>query len=375
MSSGPRWRRAWIGLPAGTLLLLLCLIIGWNEPQQALLSYLAAFLFFTGLSVGSLALLLIHVLTGGVWGIRLRPPLLAAARSLPLQALLALPILIGLHELYPWARSGVSAERVMLAAQSWYLNPEFFVARTVIYFLLWLVLLAALGRALRGTQGKALPRLAAAGLIIYAFSTLLAATDWAMSLMPQWHSSTFGMLLATGWMLAAAALAVLQVARAGNANSVPAPDILRDLGNLLLVLVLAWSYLAFMQYLSIWVADQPAETSWYVPRTLTSWRWLAWFIIVFLFAVPFALLLSRQAKRRRRWLQAIATMLLVANLADALWLVLPDFRLQGFSLNWTDLLAVAGMGVLWCSAYLSNLRVAAAISSAHAPGSAGLLHG
>jgi hypothetical protein len=315
------------------------------------------------------------VLTGGVWGLRLRPPLLAAARSLPLQALLAVPILVGLRDLYPWALSGASVQPVMLPAQSWYLNPEFFVARTVIYFLLWLGLLSALGGALRGPQGKALPRIAAAGLIVYAFSTLLAATDWAMSLMPRWHSSTFGMLVATGWMLAAAALAVLHVVRAGAARTVPPPDTLRDLGNLLLVLVLAWSYLAFMQYLTIWIADQPAEISWYVPRTQTSWRWLAWFIIVFLFAVPFALLLSRQAKRRRHWLQTIAAMLLLASLADALWLVLPDFRRQGFSLHWTDLLAVAGMGALWYSAYLSKLRVAAALSPADALGSARLLHG
>jgi hypothetical protein len=176
--------------------------------------------------------------------------------------------------------------------------------------------------------------------------------------MPRWHSSTFGMMVATGWMLSAASLAVLRAASARDATAVHTPAVLHDLGNLLLMFVLAWSYLAFMQYLTIWIADLPAETAWYIPRTLTSWRVVAWFLIAFHFAVPFAVLLSRRAKRQRQWLGAIAAMLLIANLADALWLVVPDFRGQGFALRWTDLLAPAGMGALWLAVYLGKLPAA-----------------
>jgi hypothetical protein len=347
----------WIGLSAGVCLLLLCLLLGRDSPQQALASYLFAFVFFTGLSLGSLALVLVHVLVGGAWGERLRPQLLAAAGTLPLQALLASPLLIGLRALYPWAREGSHTQDALLRAQSWYLDPVFFISRTIGYFVLWLALWALTGRALANPAHRAaLPRLAAGGLIVYALSTLLAATDWVMSLMPHWHSSTFGMLVATGWLLAAAALAVLRATSARDGAVLPSPGVLNDLGNLLLMFVLAWSYLAFMQYLTIWIADQPAETSWYIPRTLTSWRGVAWFLIAFQFAVPFAVLLSRRAKRRRQWLGAVAAMLLVANLADALWLTVPDIRGQGFALRWTDLLAAAGMGALWCVAYLGNRR-------------------
>ena len=347
----------WIGLGAGVCLLILCLLLGRGSPQQALASYLFAFVFFTGLSLGSLALVLVHVLVGGAWGERLRPQLWAAAGTLPLQALLALPLLIGLRVLYPWASEGSLTRDALLRAQSWYLDPAFFISRTIVYFVLWVALWALTGRALANPARRAaLPPLAAGGLIVYALSTLLAATDWVMSLMPHWHSSTFGMMVATGWLLAAAALAVLRATSASDSAAVLTACVLNDLGNLLLMFVLAWSYLAFMQYLTIWIADQPAEISWYIPRTLTSWRGLAWFLIAFHFAVPFAVLLSRRAKRRRQWLGVVAAMLLVANLADALWLTVPDIRGQGFALRWTDLLAAAGMGALWCAIYLGNRR-------------------
>jgi len=354
----------WLGPIGGVCLLLVCLLLGRASPQQALLSYLFAFVFFTGLSVGSLALVLVHVLTGGEWGVRLRPQLLAAARTLPLQALLALPILIGLHALYPWADTGARVRDALLREQDWYLDPAFFIGRTIVCFALWLTLLVSLGRWLANPAREAmLPRLAAAGLIVYALSTLLAATDWAMSLTPHWHSSTFGLMVATGWMLTGAALAVLRAASAGDATAVHEPRILRDFGSLLLMFVLAWSYLAFMEYLTIWIADQPAETSWYIPRTLTSWHALAWFLIAFHFAVPFAVLLSSRAKRRRQWLASIAAMLVIASFADALWLIVPGFRGPGFELRWTDLFAPAGMAALWFSLYFARLRT----DASHAP--------
>jgi hypothetical protein len=349
-------RMEWVAGSIGGVLLLVCVPLSFDSPQQGLLSYLFAFLFFTGLAVGSLALLMVQVLAGGAWGDCLRGPLWAAARTLPLQGLLVVPILLGLHMLYPWARADLLAHDSVLRAQSGYLNPLFYVIRTVLYFGVWLWLLGMVGRRLADPTGaRALPRIAAVGLVVYAISTLLAATDWAMSLLPHWHSSTFGLMVATGWMLAAAALAILRAMRTTSTESHP-PHLLLDLGNLLLMFVLAWSYLAFMQYLTIWIADLPAETEWYRPRTLTSWRALAWFLIAFHFAVPFAILLSRRAKMRRSWLGVIAALLLFAHLGDAFWLIVPNFRPRGFTLRWTDICAALGMAALWGSVYSNKLR-------------------
>ncbi|HET6905878.1 MAG TPA: hypothetical protein VFH52_02875, partial [Rhodanobacteraceae bacterium] len=87
---------------------------------------------------------------------------------------------------------------------------------------------------------------------------------------------------------------------------------------------------------------------------------LAWFLIAFHFLIPFVLLLSRGAKRRRLWMRNITAMLVIANLADAFWLVVPSFRAHGFALRWTDLCAPLGIGALWWCAYVGQLRVARA---------------
>jgi hypothetical protein len=320
-------------------------MMGWaysETARQALLSYLFTFMFLCGLSVGSLALLMVHALTGGDWGHVIRPYLLAGARVLPLLAILCIPLLIGAPLIYPW-----------VIRRSWYLNPTFFTVRAIVYFVLWMLLLALLQRRLG--QAERLTRIAAPGLIIFAVTATLAAVDWAMSLMPQWHSTVFGLLVATGWTLSAAALAIWCAAWARDEPGTP-PLLLKDLGNLLLALVLIWAYLAFMQYLTIWIADQPAETRWYIPRTLTSWRVVAWFLIVFHFLLPFAVLLSRHAKQRRRVLAGIAALLLLAQLVDALWLIVPDVRSTRFALQWTDLAAPIGLGALWLYLFRARLR-------------------
>jgi len=351
-------RFEWLALIVGVLALFACLMLGFIDPHQTLLSYLTAYVFWLGLTLGSLAMLMVHALTGGAWGWYVRPQLLAAARALPMLALLALPILLGVHTLYVWAQPAALAHDAQLRAQTWYLDTMFFVIRAIVYFALWLALWLGVERMLAVPERQAyLPRLAGPGMIVYAVSMLLASTDWIMSLTPHWHSSIYGMTIVTGQMLSATALAAWCATRASDAIDAHPPKLLHDLGNLLLMFVLTWMYLAFMQYLTIWVADLPVETSWYIPRTLTSWRWLAWFLIAFLFVVPFALLLSRRAKRARAWLGGVSALLLIAMLADALWLVVPNFRAAGFSLRWTDPLAALGVGGLWAAVFLGQLRI------------------
>ncbi|HXS72939.1 MAG TPA: hypothetical protein VN725_02765 [Rhodanobacteraceae bacterium] len=354
----PRTRWQWLALPAGVLALLACLLLGlFRDPQQTLLSYLFAFFFFTGLSVGSLAVLMVHALTGGAWGWYIRAPLLAAARALPLMAIALIPILACLPTLYIWAQPAAPMHDHVLRQQGWYLASAFFVVRSVAYFVLWIGWSFAFMRNIDDPLGAS--RWAASGLVVYALTSLTASVDWVVSLTPHWHSSTFGMMVGTGWILAAMALAVAVATLVHDPNEA-ATSALHDLGGVLMALVLAWSYLAFMQYLTIWIADLPDETVWYIPRTLTTWRWLAWFLIAFHFLIPFVLLLSHGAKRRRLWMRNLSAMLVIANLADAFWLVVPSFRAHGFALRWTDLLAPLGLGALWWCVYAGQLRAARA---------------
>jgi hypothetical protein len=367
----PRTLAQWLALLLGVAALVACLLLGlWREPKQAMLSYLFAFFFFTGLSLGSLALLMIHALTAGTWGDWIRPPLLAAARLLPLMALAAIPILVEIRVLYAWTAPATDAQA---QAQSWYLADTFFVIRTVAYFVAWIGWLIAFTRNMDDRVRAR--RIAAPGLIVFGVGSLLASVDWAVSLTPHWHSSIFGMMVGTGWLLGACALATAVAAspRDREDDAVP-PDVLHDLGKLLLMFVLAWSYLAFMQYLTVWIADLPDENAWYIPRTLTSWRYLAWFLVACNFALPFAVLLSRAAKRRRAWLGGVAAMLVAANFADAFWLILPGFRVGGFALRWTDLCAPLGIGALWWCGWIGQLRRARTMPRASSADADGLEH-
>jgi hypothetical protein len=372
-------QRAGIIAVASLILYLLGMVLA---AQRFFPSYLVAWLFCLGISLGGMAILLVHQLTGGVWGFPLRPPLQAAMETLPLLALLCVPLLFRLDSLYPWARPDTVAASALLQQKIWYLDLAFFRWRTVIYFALWLAIAYYLSRGLvhasrdAAANGRGLRGVASAGLIVYGLTITFAATDWVMSLTPVWRSSEFGLLVGEGEMLSAFSFALLCLAWAPREPLAPALDaeLYHDLGNLLLMFVLLWAYLAFMQYLVIWSEDLPGEIAWYLPRLAGSWRGVGISVIVLHFALPFVLLLSPRIKRRLPLLAAVAGTLLFAHLADVFWQVMPAFRPHGLSLQWSDCSALAGVGGLWLAAFLWRYaalrRPAASIGPANALGHA-----
>jgi len=300
--------------------------------SELLRSYLFVWIFLLAISLGSLANLMVHALTGGRWGEPVRPAWIAAARLMPLVAVLFLPILVGAARIYPW-----------VSEPGPYLNLPFWIARAIAWLAIWIVLAIAFLRADRATVdpasggSPAARRIAAAGLIVYTLTVSLAAVDWIASLTPHWYSSAFGLVIATGQMLAGAAFGVAVAAFAAPFASVRADEPRRlrfhDLGNILLMYVLTWAYLAYTQFLVIWSENLPHEIQWYVPRVQTGWAALGVFLIAFHFFLPLAILLSRAAKRAPRLLGGIAAALLVAHLGDAFWLVEPTFRPDGFAIS------------------------------------------
>ena len=289
-------------------------------------SYLFAWLLFLGLALGGMANLMLHNLTGGTWGVAVRPTFIAAARLVPLAALLGVPVLIAMHHLYPIAESG------------WFSAP-FFVARSLIYLVLW----SAFGLLVRTSVAWS-----AIGLIVYVFTLSLAATDWIASLVPQWYSTGFGLVVAIGQMLGAMALAVANI---GLRAPAPERQVFHDLGNLLLTYVMTWAYLAFMQFLIVWAGNLPREIAWYVPRLQTGWVALGVILVVFHFFAPLAILLFRSAKHSAVFLGWLAAALLAVHVIDVYWLVAPSVRPLGFHVSVFDLLALAAAAALWWFAW------------------------
>lgn len=383
--SGSRWdldpaRPAWIAALVGALVFA---VAAYADRAAALQSYLFVWWFLLGLPLGSMAILMAHNLTGGGWGELLRPVLERTAALLPLVLLLAAPLFFGIHELYAWSRAAEAGADPLLRAKAWYLSLDFFLARNALYFVVWLVLGGWLRRMsfARGPDAPVAKRerlraLSAIGLLVYGASVTFAAIDWIMSLTPQWYSTTFGLLAGIGQAMGAFAWAIAVTAyRERHAVKPRAdlpstgetdhrrpgdlPGVFQDLGNLLLMFVMTWAYLAFTQYLIIWAEDLPNEIAWYLPRVKTSWHVVALFLVAFHFALPFLVLLSRRAKRAPRALGLLAAMLLVAHLVDAYWLVAPTFRPEGVALAWSDVPAVAALGGLWLAVFLRTTRMPA----------------
>jgi hypothetical protein len=314
--------------------------------------------------LGSLAIVMVPHLSGGAWGLVIRRVLESATRTMPLVALLFVPLLFGLASLYPWARPDVVAADVALQRKQAYLNVPFFIARTAIYFALWGGIAFFLNRwsleqDRRGTvSDRRFRLLSAPGLLIYGLTVTFMSVDWVMSLDPHWFSTIFGVLFMGGQALSAMAFAIavlLVLAAYPPLSEIVAPSHFHDLGKLLLAFVMLWAYFAFSQFLIIWSGNLPEEIPWYIHRLHGGWRWVALLIVVGHFVLPFVLLLSRDLKRTGRTLAAVAGLVIVMRLVDLFWMIAPVSREGEFGLHWLDLAAPLGVGGLWLAFYIRQL--------------------
>jgi hypothetical protein len=334
------------------------------DPQQFFRSYLWAYAYWTGIPLGCLGLLMLQHLTGGAWGLSLRRLLESGSRTLPLLALLFLPILAGLPSLYPWARPEAVAADEVLRHKAAYLNVPFFVLRAAIYFGLWIALAELLGRW-SGRQdedrspglSRRLQATSGVGLGLYVLTVTFASVDWLMSLEPHWYSTIYGGLIVTGQVLSAASFAtvvLILLAPHPPLSAIASPGRFHDLGKLLLTFVMVWAYFAFSQFLIIWAGNLPEEIPHYLRRLSGGWQWLGLALVALQFALPFLLLLSRGRKRDPRRLRRIAVLVLGMGLANTYLLAAPAFS-ETVAFHWLDAAAVAGIGGLWVGFFLWQL--------------------
>lgn len=351
---------------AGAAGLALCAAGGFADPVQFFRSYLVAFMFWAGIALGCAAIVMLHHLTGGAWGIGIRRMLESGTRTFPLLAVLFLPLLFGLARLYAWAQPEVVAADPILQYKRLYLNVPFFLVRAGIYFGAWNLLSFFLNRwsaeqDATGDPGIArrFEALSGPGLIVYGFTVSFASIDWVMSLEPHWFSTIYGMMFMVSQALAAMSFVIvvaMLLADSPPLSAAISPAQFHDLGNLLFAFTMLWAYLSFSQFLLVWSGNLQNEIPWYASRASGGWAWVAVLLIVFHFGVPFLLLLSRTVKRRMRMLSAVAAGLLFMGLVDLFWLITPAFHPRGPRPHWMDLAAPIGVGGIWMAGFLSQLK-------------------
>jgi hypothetical protein len=252
------------------------------------------------------------------------------------------------------------------AFKRFYLQTPFFVGRTLAYFMAWILLAYFLNKwsleqDRTGDPGivNRLQYLSGPGLLVYGFMVTYAAVDWVMSLEPDFFSTIFGMIFMVLPALAAMSFAVVSatlLAKRKPLSDVLTPLHFNDYGNLLLTFVMLWAYLAFDQFLIIWAGNLQDEIPWYTSRATGGWAWVAVLLIVFGFAVPFVLLLSRDVKRRMQFLAGVALALIIMEWVAFYWIVMPSFYPKGPQPRWTDLAAPIGIGGVWIAMFVSRLK-------------------
>lgn len=351
-----------------TVILLVGFVL---DRRQFFHSYLFAFCFWAGISIGSLALLMLQHLTGGGWGLVIRRVLEASTRTIPLILLLFVPVVLGAHHLYSWTDAHELEKHPVLIEKSKYLNLPFFTVRALIYFAIWLALAYFLNRwsLLQDRTAdrqftKRMRVLSGPGMVLFVFTVTFASIDWFMSLDPLWSSTIYGFLFVASWALSALAFTIAVMAALSKhepMSSVVAQLHFHDLGKLLLALVMLWSYFAFSQFLIIWSGNLPEEISWYLARLHGAWGAIALAVIVLHFAFPFLFLLSRSFKRNAGKLVIVAVLILVMRLVDLFWMIEPTFAGEHFHLSWMDLVAPIAIGGLWLSLFARTLTARALI--------------
>lgn len=336
------------------------------DLTQFFQSYLWAYIYWLGLALGCMALTMVQHLVGGKWGAVIRRFLESGSSTLPLMALLFIPILLGIPTLYEWAHEGIMETDPILQQKELYLNVPFFIGRAVLYFVVWITLSFFLNRLSTEQDRTGDPnilgkfrRLSAGGLVLYMLTMTFAGFDWAMSLEPHWYSTIYSVIMIMGQGLSTFALVILMLSL--SADKTPVSGMVKttqfhDLGNFMLGFTMLWTYMSLSQFLIIYSGNLPEEVTWYLNRTAGGWWRVTQAVIGLQFLLPFFLLLQRPLKRNPRWLAWIALLVLVAHIIHDYWLIMPAFHKTGFSIHWMDLAAPVAIGGIWIAAFLWMLQ-------------------
>ena len=345
-------------------------VIGYfASPGDFWQSYLIGYIFWTGITVGSLGVVMVQHLSGGAWTMASRRLLEAATRNLPLMAVLFLPIWFNLETLYPWVNPDPNDEALVHAVhlKHAYLNQTAFGIRALLYFAIWSGLAFFLNKwsrqqdempaQLPGPLDRRSRMLSGPGLVLYVASVTFMSVDWMMSLDPEWFSTIFGVLMIGGSGLSTMAFVIMVMAalvKVRPMSMVATAEKFHDHGKLMFAFLMLWAYFSISQLLIIWSANLPEEVPFYQERLHGPWYVASVILLIGQFALPFLILLSQKLKRNPDRVKKVALFILVMRVVDITWTIGPVFR-EGSGISWVDFAAVAAIGGPWLFLYFRNL--------------------
>ncbi len=365
--------------------LILSFLGGAFGLKQFFHAYLSAYIFWVGVTLGCLGWLMLQFVARGAWGVTIRRVLEAGTKTLPLMAILFVPVILGIHPLYHWAENDAlfvaagEGKPELIQLKGLYLDAGWFVVRFVIFFVIWGGLAFFINRwsAAQDREpgnpyyGNMMRNISGPGIVFFALTVTFASVDWVMSLDPEWFSTIFGILFVGGWALSAISFVVITMillSKHEPFNRFLRPMHFHDLGKLLLALTMLWTYFSISQLLIIWSGNLPEEIPWFLRRMRGGWGAVSILIVLFHFAVPFLVLLSRRTKRDTRLLLIVAGLLFFMRMIDASWLVMPQEFVNhaagrpntyvdfSFVSLLTALAAVVAIGGVWIWFYIYNLK-------------------
>ena len=355
-----------ISLIVGVLGILALAAGYFLDPETFFPGYLIGWVFWVQVALGSLVILMIQNTVGGRWGLVIQRVVEAATQTLPLLALLFIVIIIGIPYLYEWSHADVVAADEVLSHKAPYLNVPFFIIRSVLYFAIWIgiaVLLRKWSVKLDDNPDdqatrKKLRNLSAPGILIFGITVTFASVDWMMSLEPHWYSTIYGIMFGVGAMASGFSFGIIVLM--GMLKYKPWNKVIQtldvsDLGNWLLASIMLWAYIAFSQFLIIWSANLPEETTWYLARTTGGWQYVAIANVFLHFFLPFFFLLVRGTKRAPGRLKKIAWLVLIMRFVDLVWLIYPAFSPQKLAFPWFSIAALVGIGGLFLAIFFRQL--------------------
>lgn len=346
----------------------------FTQNETFFQSYLIGYMYWMYITLGSMGLLMVQHLSGGAWGIVSRRVFEAAVRTLPVMAILFLPIAFNLPRLYEWARPEALHD-AGIQAKAAYLNPTFFYARAIGYFVIWIGVTFTLSgwstkqdadpAVIPGPQDRKFRVLSGAGIVLFMLTITFMSVDWMMSLDPHWTSTIFGVLFVGGAGLSTLAFTVVvlsSLAETKPMSDLVSVDRFHDLGKLMYAFVLLWAYFSVSQLIIVWSGNLPEEIPFYLRRFSGPWGWVSYAVLIGHFAIPFAFLLSRTIKRNRKLAARVALFILAMRAVEIAWMIAPMVRHgEHNGPNVFDFAAVLGVGVVWLPMFFRNLGAQAVV--------------